>query len=226
MKVINFNKNYIVFLFLICVFNAINTKLTPTQGLKNLKLENENFINNPVFKKQRKGLVEKQNPSYVILSCSDSRATPEYIFNQPLGNMFTVRTAGQVIDNVVIDTIEFAVKNYDVVNLVVMGHQNCGAVDGALKRLKDNNGKVKIPKAKKGSFIDAVLVPIERAIVAAKINIYAPDALEKATIANVKYIAKQLKKRSSVIAKAIKNKKISLFRAVYSLETGKVEFIN
>lgn len=225
MKIINFKNNYILFLILISVFNGVNAELTPLEGLNNLKLENEKFVNNPIFLKQRKGLVEKQNPSYVILSCSDSRVIPEHIFGQPIGNMFTVRTAGQVIDDVVIDTIEFAINNYDVVNLVVMGHQNCGAVSGALKRLKDNNGKIKMPKAHKGNDLDAVLIPIERAIVEGKVDIYAPDALEKATIANVNYISEQLKKRSSVIRKAIKNKQISLLDSVYSLETGKVKFL-
>lgn len=220
------NNQYSIFFILIFLINIINAKLTPNEGLINLKLENEKFINNPIFKKQRKGIVEKQNPSYVILSCSDSRATPEYIFNQPMGNMFTVRTAGQVIDNVVIDTIEFAVKNYDVVNLVVMGHQNCGAVEGAIKRLKENKGKVKILKNLKSGYIDAVLIPIERAIVAAKIDIHAPDALEKSILANINFILDQLKKRSTVIAQAIKNKKISLLGSVYSLKTGKVKFIN
>jgi len=220
-----FNKNYITFLLLISAFNVVNAKLTPAAGLENLKQANTKFVNNPMFKEQRAGLAKGQNPSYVILSCSDSRATSEYIFDQPLGSMFTVRTAGQVIDNVVIDTLEFAIKNYDVVNFVVMGHQNCGAVDGALNRLKSNNGKIVVPKSEKGSFLDAVLLPIERAIIAGKVDIKAPDALEKATIANVNYIAEQLKKRSSVISRAIKSKKISLLGAVYSLETGKVKFI-
>lgn len=224
MKFINFKK-YIFFLFLINFSNILNSKLIPEKGLENLKLENNKFVNDPVFKEQRKSIVKKQNPSYLILSCSDSRVTPEYIFGQPLGNMFTVRTAGQVIDEVVIDTIEFAIKNYDVVNLIVMGHQNCGAVSGALNRLKENNGKIKIPKDKRSN-LDAVLIPIERAILEAKVNIYAKDALEKSTTANVNYISKQLKNRSLIIRKAIKNKKIILLGSVYSLETGIVNFIS
>jgi len=225
MKIFNFNNKYLVFLISINLFNIINSELTPGQGVKNLKQANEKFVNNPIFQKQRQGLVKGQNPPYVILSCSDSRATPEYIFEQPLGNMFTVRTAGQVIDDVVIDTIVFAVKSYDVVNLVVMGHQNCGAVEGALGRLRKNNGKIVIPPGHKRGYVDAVLIPIERAIVASKVDIHAPDALEKSTIANVNYIAEQLKRRSSIIRDAIKNKKITLVGSVYSLQTGKVKFL-
>lgn len=225
MKNENFNNTHTFFLILICVFNGLNAELSPQEGLKNLKKANQKFVKNPQFQKQRKGIVKEQNPNYVMLSCADSRATPEYIFDQPLGGMFTVRTAGHVIDDVVIDTLVFAVKSYDVVNLVIMGHQNCGAVDGALGRLRKNNGKIVMPEGPKGNYIDAVLIPIERAIIAGNVDIHAPDALEKATIANVYYMADQLKKRSSIISEAIENKQIILVGSVYSLETGEVKFI-
>jgi carbonic anhydrase len=225
MKVSIFSKAAAIFFYSLVIMTPIcNAQLTPQEGLLNLKTGNKEFASNAVFTKQRQALIQEQNPSYVVLSCSDSRTTPEYIFNQPLGNVFSVRTAGHVIDNVAIDTIEYAITHFDVVNLIVMGHQNCGAVDGALKKLKEDKGKILNDYDDKDNYENAVLRPIEKAIIEHEIDIHAHDALEKSTIANVRYVSDELQKRSLIIHNAIKNNKINLIGSVYSLQTGKVDF--
>ncbi|WEV64988.1 carbonic anhydrase [Bifidobacterium sp. ESL0732] len=83
----------------------------------------------------RKSLIDGQHPDAAILSCSDSRVPPEIIFDQGLGDMFTVRTAGQTLDDAVIASLEYAVTHLGVSVLVVLGHQHCGAVASAVAEL-------------------------------------------------------------------------------------------
>ncbi|WEV74942.1 carbonic anhydrase [Bifidobacterium sp. ESL0798] len=83
----------------------------------------------------RESLIDEQHPDAAVLSCSDSRVPPEIIFDQGLGDMFTVRTAGQTLDDAVIASLEYAVTHLGVSVLVVLGHQHCGAVASAVAEL-------------------------------------------------------------------------------------------
>lgn len=85
----------------------------------------------------RESLIDGQHPDAAVLACSDSRVPPEIIFDQGLGNMFTVRTAGQIIDDAVIASLEYAVTHLHVSLLVVLGHEHCGAVAGAVEELDE-----------------------------------------------------------------------------------------
>lgn len=186
---------------------------------KELKKGNEAFIENHKFARQRSKL-KSQNPSTVVLGCIDSRSPPELVFNQGLGKLFVVRTGGQVIDAVAIDSIEFCVGHFDVNTLIVLGHTRCGAVEGALSRLKRNGGVVDptVP-----GHLHAVLIPIEKAIKAAGVNIYGPHALQQSIRANISYIANQLITESPVIAKAVNKGKVTLIGAELNVLSGKVE---
>lgn len=192
---------------------------SPSHMWKALHKGNQKFVDSPIYARQREPLVHGQNPHTIILSCSDSRVPPEIIFSQKLGEMFVVRTAGQVTDDVVIDTIEYAVGHFDSTLLVVMGHADCGAVKGALNRLIENDGKID----KKRGHLNAVLIPIERAILKSKMDIYAPDALKKAIRVNIRYVARQLIKRSKTISEAIKSGRITLVGAEYHLDSGEAK---
>ena len=76
----------------------------------------------------RESLIDRQNPDAAVLSCSDSRVPPEIIFDAGLGDLFTIRTAGQIIDDAVLASLEYAVDHLHVSLLMVMGHEGCGAV--------------------------------------------------------------------------------------------------
>ncbi|MDP1879729.1 MAG: carbonic anhydrase [Parachlamydiaceae bacterium] len=197
---------------------AVNSNVNSEWQL--LEKGNHQFVQDPKFQKERPVLVKGQNPNTVILCCSDSRVPPELIFNQGLGEIFVSRVAGQVVDDVVVDSIEYAVATFDVSLVLVLGHSSCGAVDGALKRLRKNRGVVDSPG--KGH-LNAVLIPIETAIVRSGINIYAKDSLKQATKANVRYMADQLISRSSMIREGVKNGRVKVIGAKYSLKTGKVK---
>ncbi|WEV70026.1 carbonic anhydrase [Bifidobacterium sp. ESL0775] len=86
-------------------------------------------------KETRESLIDVQHPDAAVLSCSDSRVPPEIIFDQGLGDMFTVRTAGQTLDDAVIASLEYAVTHLGVSVLVVLGHEHCGAVASAVAEL-------------------------------------------------------------------------------------------
>lgn len=181
---------------------------------------NKEFVRNPEFAKERAGLVNGQNPHIVILSCSDSRVPPEIIFEQSLGDLFCTRIAGNIEDAPIVDSMEFAVGNYDVTTVIVMGHSDCGAVEGALARLRKNHGKIDHIE---GDHLNAILIPIEIAIVDAGIDIFAHNALELSIKANVKYVVQQLLKRSPVISKAVKDRQIIIVGAEYILKSGRVQ---
>src|SRR5699024_7113453 len=149
--------------------------------------------------KQRAPLKKGQNPSIIVLSCADSRVTPELIFNQKLGSLFVVRVAGQVVDDVVVDSIEFAVANFNPQIIVVLGHSDCGAVAGAFKHLQESNGVIDTSRG----HLNAVLIPIETAIRKAGIDLRGADALEQSIRANIDYVMNQLIARSNTIAAAI-----------------------
>ena len=191
---------------------------TPSNAWQYLQSSNQTFVNDCAYGCQRAGLVPEQNPFSVVLSCADSRVSPELVFNQGLGKLFVSRVAGPVVDNVVVDSIEYAVGHYDVKIIVVMGHTNCGAVTGALARLRKNKGKIAI----KSGHLDAVLMPIEKAIKKAGIDIYASNALALSIRANVRYVADNLVAESKVIQKALATGILTIVGAEYSLETGKV----
>lgn len=178
---------------------------------------NKNFIKNPKYIEQRRETAQGQNPAYVVLSCADSRTPPELIFDQGLGSIFCPRVAGNTAGDQVIDSIAFAVNTWDVTTVVVMGHEHCGAVVGALERLRENGGVV---DPENGIF-NAVLIPIERAIVDAGIDIYGPNALKESIRANVEYVANQLMDKSEIISDAVHSGQIIIVGAIYSLETGK-----
>ncbi len=186
-----------------------------------LQKANKEFIHKPKYTKQRKKTANGQNPAFVVLSCADSRTPPELIFNQGLGRIFCPRVAGNTAGDQVIDSIAFAVHTWDVTTVVVMGHENCGAVIGALDRLRENGGVI---DPENGIF-HAVLIPIERAIIAAGIDIYGPNALEESIIANVVYTANQLINNSIIISNALQSGQIIIVGSVYSLRTGKAKEI-
>jgi carbonic anhydrase len=184
-----------------------------------LRHGNDKFVKNHHYKKERKKLAHGQNPPFIFLCCSDSRVPPELVFDQGLGELFVARVAGQVVDDVVVDSIEYASRHFDVEQIVVMGHSKCGAVIGALERLRENDGQIDPVNG----HLNAVLIPIEKAIVAAGINIYASDALEKSIDANIRYQAKQLVEQSEHIAHRIQKGELKIIGIEYDLKSGKVK---
>ena len=105
----------------------------PQTAIESLKEGNERFVAGALSPKDdyaelRKRLKEGQHPFAVVLCCSDSRVAPEIIFDQKLGNLFVIRNAGNVVDEDVLGSIEYAVEHLETPLVVVLGHSSCGAV--------------------------------------------------------------------------------------------------
>jgi carbonic anhydrase len=159
----------------------------------------------------RHKLASAQSPNVIVLSCSDSRTAPELIFDQSLGDLFVVRTAGNVADPVALGSIEYAVDHIHSPLLVVLGHQKCGAVSAAC------SGE-KMPSRN----LDAIMEKINPAVAQAKSYAKADDLIESAVKENVQQSAKDVLASSAIVRDAVKAGKLSVIEAEYQLDTGKV----
>jgi len=210
---------YIGMVTILCMQVQLMDSTAPIKTWNSLLKSNEKFAKDHTFAKQRAQLKDKQNPPVIVLCCSDSRVSPELIFNEKLGSLFVVRIAGGVVDDLVIDSIEFAVANFDVEVIVVLGHSDCAAVAGALGHLQKNGGVTDKPRGHFG----AVLIPIEKAIIEAGINIHGPQALQDSIQVQVRSTANQLIAESETITNALGNGKLIIVGAQYFLHTGNVD---
>ena len=208
---------YISVIMILPMQTALSYSTAPITAWDALLQSNKKFVKNRGFAKQREMFKTEQNPPIIVLSCSDSRVPPELIFDRKLGELFVVRVAGQVVDKVVIDSIEYAVTTFDSHVIVILGHSRCGAVSGALGRLQKKVSK------KATEHLDAILNPIEKAIKESGIDVHDTRALEESIQANVKYIAKQLISESDVISDALKSGQIVIVGAEYFIDTGNVD---
>src|SRR5436190_300954 len=118
-------------------FSQEKPAVTADQALERLKKGNEKFVADRseipnVGAERRRELAKGQHPFAIVLTCADSRVTPEYIFNQGLGDVFVLRVAGNIADQFETGSIEYAVEHLHSPLIVVLGHSKCGAVDAAM----------------------------------------------------------------------------------------------
>ena len=160
---------------------------------------------------KRTELAEGQHPFAVIVSCSDSRVPPELIFDQGLGDLFVIRTAGEVVDAIGEASIEYAVEHLGVKLIVVMGHQKCGAVGAAVK-----GGKL-TPN------LDKLVAAIAPAVKKAKGE--TGDLLDNAVRENALMIVNQLKNSKPVLHEFVEKHGLKIVGAYYNLLDGVVTFL-
>lgn len=110
-----------------------------------LMKKNKSFVASKKFSKQRSKLETTQHPEIVLVSCSDSRLDVSYIFDLDLGQIFEIRTAGQVLASSDIESIKYAVDHLNVKIIIVMGHTNCGAVTAAVNSINDDEVRNEYP---------------------------------------------------------------------------------
>jgi carbonic anhydrase len=160
-------------------------------------------------------LVAGQSPKAIILACSDSRVGPELIFDQSLGDIFVVRTAGNVADPVALGSIEYAVEHLYSPLLVVLGHQKCGAVNAAC-----SGEKMPSPN------LDAIVERIGPAVSRAKAYANSDLLVESAIQENVGQSAHDVQANSEIIRHAVESGKLTVIEAEYELDSGKVIRLN
>jgi len=160
---------------------------------------------------RRHALAKDQKPFAVIVSCSDSRVPPELVFDASLGDIFVIRTAGEVVDEVGIGSIEYAIEHLGTRLIVVLGHQRCGAVSAAVSGAKDAGD------------IPDVLKAIFPAVEETKGQ--SGDHIDNAVRANARDIAKRLQSSGPIITPLVQSGELKIVPAYYSLDTGQVELL-
>jgi carbonic anhydrase len=194
--------------------------VAPAQALKRLEDGNRRFVAGASeecrqSEKARASLVEGQSPHTVVLSCSDSRVPPEMIFDQGLGQLFTVRVAGEVPDASAVASIEYAVEHLGARLILVLGHDSCGAVKAALApRSKDGDGSADLD----------YLVGAIRGHLKPEDAQGADKTLTAPVKRNVDAVAAELTARSAILKERLASGRIRIARGVYRLSSGRVEF--
>jgi len=186
---------------------------TPDESLKKLLAGNQRFISATQSHEhqslERRGEVAQgQNPFAVIVSCSDSRVPPEVVFDQGVGDLFVIRSAGEVVTEIGIGSIEYAVEHLGTPLIMVLGHERCGAVKATV-----DGG------AAPGS-IGSICKLIQPAVDKAKTQ--QGDVVENAVRNNVSLVAEKIAS-SAVIRKAIEEGKVKVVKAYYDLDDGTVK---
>jgi carbonic anhydrase len=173
----------------------------------------------------RRSLVNAQAPIAVVLSCADSRAPAELVFDQGLGDLFVVRVAGNVVAPSLVGSVEFAVTSFGTELVVVMGHTHCGVIAATVDGLVAG----KAFSANISDIIDRIRPAIEH-VVRPLPSVSGPvdraALLSAATRANVRASAQQLRRGSELLADLSARGRVVVVGAEYSLETGDVDFFD
>ena len=198
----------------------IQSSITPRKALEILKNGNNRFVTNL---QEHRNLLEQVNdtsdgqwPFATILSCIDSRTSAELIFDQGLGDVFSVRIAGNIVNTDILGSMEFACKVAGSKLIVVLGHSKCGAVKGACDHVEMGN-------------LTELLSKIQPAVYQEKEtqdNRNASNAVFVENVAeiNVKRNVKNIIERSFILEQMIENGEIGIVGAMHNIETGKVTF--
>ena len=185
------------------------------EALSEMKSGNQRFLEgkpiNTNYKSQIEATKNDQHPHTLILSCLDSRIPPEIIFDQGIGNLFVARVAGNIEEPNILGSMEFATKVKGTKLIIVMGHNKCGAVKGAIDDAELGN-------------LTQLVAQIKPAIVGDTTNM--ENMLNETSKQNVKMTIADILKLSPVISELVKENKVKIVGAFYDITTGKVTFLD
>lgn len=206
------------FLGCVLVFNLSclsNEPITSDEAMERLEQGQARFLADKptphvIGMKERMKLAMEQHPFAIILTCADSRVTPELIFDQGPGSLFVLRVAGNISEPGVVGSIEYAAKHLRCPLVVVLGHEGCGAVKSAM-HLEEVHGQL-------GALIDQVRL--------AKSIAGDPEATLRASVdTNVLYHAEDLRHKSALINDLIGSGKLHVKSATYAIDSGRVRWL-
>jgi carbonic anhydrase len=194
--------------------------IAPADALKRLMDGNAryaaNTLNERDFSSGRAARVQGQYPIAQILSCSDSRVSPELAFDQGPGDLFVMRVAGNIVTPDLLASLEYGAQFLGAPLIMVLGHSGCGAVDAAVKVLKT--------KAVLPGHLPELIRAIKPAVIAAE-KTNTGNFLDNAVAENVRRQVARLKSQPPIVQRLYAGKKIDIVGAVYDLATGKVTVI-
>jgi carbonic anhydrase len=191
----------------------------PDAALARLMKGNERYVEGVArrhdFRHEREALTKGQNPYAGVLSCADSRIAPEYAFDAGRGDLFVCRVAGNLVNDDVVASLEYAVSVLNTPLIMVLGHQACGAVDAAIKSIKD------------GTTLPGHLPSLVTALApAVKAALDQPgDTLDNAIRQNVVLTVAGIKAATPILSKAVEDNKLRVVGAVYDLSDGRVTLV-
>ena len=195
-------------------------QMTPRKALQFLQEGNDRFINNL---KANRNLLEQVNetrdgqwPFATILSCIDSRTSAELIFDQGLGDVFSVRIAGNIVNTDILGSMEFACKVAGSKLIVVLGHSKCGAVKGACDHVEMGNLTELLSKIQPAVY--------EEKVTTSERSSKNSEFVENVAEINVKRSVKNIIERSFVLEQMLENGQIGIVGAMHDIETGVVTF--
>lgn len=196
--------------------------VTADEALNKLMEGNKRYIENQMTGvktcdvQARKKLATGQAPYAIILSCSDSRVPPELLFDEGLGEIFVVRVAGNVVDPVVLGSIEYAAEHLGSPLVMVLGHERCGAVKATVESKGKGEGNI-------GKIVKSIAPALKSAKAAKKDK---ADFVETVVDENIKLVKVNLTKQSKVLAHLVKEGKLKVVTAKYDLDDGIVTMMD
>ena len=200
----------------------LQNAITPTIAVDLLKAGNNRFINNLKVSRnllqQANETSDGQHPFAVILSCIDSRTSAELIFDQGLGDIFSVRIAGNILNEDILGSMELGCKLEGAKILVVLGHTRCGAVKGACDHVEMGNLTALLTKIRP-AVEDETTIKENR-------NSYNEEFVEKVSTINVKRTVKAITERSPILKEMIESGQIGIVGGSHDITTGKVTFFD
>ena len=202
------------------VTKEMQTAITPALALEILKDGNKRFVSNLKINRnllqQANETSDGQHPFAVILSCIDSRTSAELIFDQGLGDIFSVRIAGNIVNTDILGSMEFACKIAGSKLIVVLGHSKCGAVKGACDHVEMGNLTELLSKIQPAVYQENK-TKTDR-------NSKNSPFVENVAKINVKRNVKNIIERSFILEQMVENGEIGVIGAMHNIETGKVTF--
>lgn len=190
--------------------------LSADQSLQRLVEGNKRFVGDGSAhpnqtESRRKEVAAGQNPVAIVLTCADSRVSPEVVFDQGLGDLFVIRNAGHVLDDHTLGSIEYAVQHLNVPLIVVVGHEKCGAVKAAV-----DGGHAE-------GHIRSLVEAIQPALARCK---HQPgDKLDNAVRANALRVSDELRHIQPILSEASKHGRLKVVGARYDLDSGEIEIL-
>jgi carbonic anhydrase len=196
--------------------------MTPQSALAELKASNARFVAGHPLQRNLLADVQAtasgQYPFAVVLSCVDSRQPIEIVFDQGIGDIFSARVAGNVLNDDILGSMEFACKVSGAKLIAVIGHSNCGAIKGAVDDVELGNLTGLLAKIKPA--MDAVPTGVQPRT---SKNAEFVDAVAEA---NVRLVMKEIRERSPILREMLDEGRIALVGGMYDLTTGKVRFFD